>query len=89
MRDNFRPNVRIATNILMVIGTFSIAINLTSVGKQDKKYIKRRDPCADWVVTKIDNKQMVKVMGLKEEPDRFGKRLDMYCSYYGLRKTFQ
>ena len=28
MRDNFRPNVRLATNILMVIGTFLIAFNL-------------------------------------------------------------
>ena len=88
MRDNFRPNVRLTTNILMVIGTFLIAINLTSVGKQDKEYIKRRDSCADWISTKIDNKQMLEVMGLKEEPERFGERLEIYCSYYGLRKTF-
>ena len=88
MRDNFRPNVRLTTNILMVIGTFLIAINLTSVGKQDKEYIKRRDACADWVATKIDTKKLLKVMGLKEKPEKFGKRLDFYCSYYGLRKTF-
>ena len=46
MRDNFRPNVRLTTNILMVIGTFLIAINLASIGKQDKKFIQRRDDCA-------------------------------------------
>ena len=85
MRDNFRPNVRLTTNILMVIGTFLIAINLASVGKQDKEYIKRRDACADFVVAKIDTKKLLKVMGLKETPDNLGKRLDFYCSIYGLR----
>ena len=34
MRDNFRPNVRLTTNILMVIGTFSIAFNLVPIAKQ-------------------------------------------------------
>ena len=29
MRDKFRPNVRLATNINMVIGTFLIAFNLS------------------------------------------------------------
>ena len=82
MRDNFRPNVRLTTNILMVIGTFLIAINLTSVGKQDKEYIKRRDACADWAISKIDTKQLLKVIGLKEEP-KIGQSLDFYCSYYG------
>ena len=86
MRDNFRPNVRLATNILMVIGTFLIAISLKSVGKQDKEYIKRRDACADWAITKIDDKEFLKVMRLKEEPDNFGIRVDFYCSFYGRGK---
>ena len=47
MRDNFRPNVRLTTNILMVIGTFLIAFNLASIEKQDKTFIQRRDDCAD------------------------------------------
>ena len=47
MRDNFRSNVRLTTNILMVIGIFLIAINLASAGKQDKQFIQRRDDCAD------------------------------------------
>ena len=34
MRDNFRPNVRLTTNILIVIGTFSIASNLAPIAKQ-------------------------------------------------------
>ena len=93
MRDNFRPNVRLATNILMVFGTFLIAINLASisrqVGKQDTEYIKRRDACADWLITKIDTKELLKVLGLKEQPNKFGERLDYYCTYYGLRKNFK
>ena len=47
MRDNFRPNLRLTTNILMVIGTFLIAFNISSIGKQDKMFIQRRDDCAD------------------------------------------
>ena len=31
----------------MVVGTLLIAINLASIGKQDKKYIQRRDYCAE------------------------------------------
>ena len=30
MRANFRPNIRLATNILLVIGTFAIALNFNS-----------------------------------------------------------
>ena len=41
MRDNFRPNLRLTINIVMVVDTFLIAINLRSEGKQDKKFIKR------------------------------------------------
>jgi hypothetical protein len=36
MRDNFRPNVRLTTNILMVIGTFLIAFNLAPIAKNAK-----------------------------------------------------
>ena len=87
MRDNFRPNLRLTTNILMVIGTFLIAINLASVGKQDKKYIKRRDACADYLVKKINLKEMMEVMELKEKPEKIGNRLQLYCSIYGYRTT--
>ena len=36
MRDNFRPNVRLTTNILMVIGTFLIAFNLSKISTESK-----------------------------------------------------
>ena len=36
MRDNFRPNVRLTTNILLVIGTFFISLNLAPIAKRAK-----------------------------------------------------
>ena len=47
MSDNFRRNVRLTTNILIIIGTFLIDITLGSAGRQDKKFIQRRYDCAD------------------------------------------
>ena len=31
MRSNFRPNIRLATNILLVIGTFAIVLNIKPI----------------------------------------------------------
>ncbi len=33
MRSNFRPNIRLVTNILLVIGTFAIALKITPVAE--------------------------------------------------------
>ena len=46
MRNNFRPNVRLATNILMVIGTFLIAYKIGSIGKYEKTFQQRKANCA-------------------------------------------
>ena len=69
----------------MVIGTFLIAFNLSSVNNQDKKFIKRRDACADFISTKISKEQMIKEMGLKKKPTNFDRRLLGWCGIYGLR----
>ena len=48
MRSNFRPNIRLTTNILLVIGTFAIALKITpkAEGYQEKnlgmKYFKHQ-----------------------------------------------
>ena len=48
MRSNFRPNIRLASNILLVIGTFVIALKLKPMAKvyQEKnlciKYLKHQ-----------------------------------------------
>ena len=89
MRDNFRPNVRLTTNILMVIGTFLIAINLGSAGKQDKKFIERRDDCADVSGLKISLDEFIKKYNLaSKEGYKFNTSMEKentigyYCSYY-------
>ena len=33
MRSNFAPNIRLATNILLVIGTFAIALNIKPIAE--------------------------------------------------------
>ena len=42
MRSNFRPNIRLATNIFLVIGTFVIALKINPIAEvyQEKIYIK-------------------------------------------------
>ena len=89
MRDNFRPNLRITTNILMVIGTFLIAINLGSAGKQDKNFIQRRDDCADVSGLKISLDEFIKKYNLAaREGYKFNTPMDketvigFFCSYY-------
>ena len=48
MRSNFRPNIRLATNILLVIGTFAIALKIAPIAEvyQEKnlciKYLKHQ-----------------------------------------------
>ena len=33
MRSNFRPNIRLASNILLVIGTFAIALKIAPIAE--------------------------------------------------------
>ena len=48
MRSNFRPNIRLAINIFLVIGTFAIALNISPIATvyQEKnlciKYLKHQ-----------------------------------------------
>ena len=41
MRSNFGPNIRLATNILLVIGTFAIALKISPIAVvyQEKNYV--------------------------------------------------
>tara|TARA_B100000212_G_C27275088_1_gene490550 strand:- start:659 stop:772 length:114 start_codon:yes stop_codon:yes gene_type:complete len=36
MRDDFQPNVRLAANIRMIIGTFLIAFNLSKISTRTR-----------------------------------------------------
>ena len=41
MRSNFRPNIRLATNILLVIGTLAIALMIAPIAEvyEEKIYV--------------------------------------------------
>ena len=84
MRDNFRPNLRLTTNILMVIGTFLIAINLTKTGKQDREYIQRRDDCADLFGGALNEVKFYEKYKLGTEDKRIGlvPKDIRFCSFY-------
>ena len=87
MRDNFRPNVRLTTNILMVIGTFLIAFNLSKISTESKVEQIRFD-CARFNANAIPLKDFNEKYEIpfKEEPyDLYLISLDSanaFCSYY-------
>ena len=64
MSDNLRLNLRLTINILMVVDTFLIAINLRSEGKQDKKFIQTMVDCADLSGLKISLCEFIKKYNL-------------------------
>ena len=49
MRDNFRPNLRLTTNILLVIGTFLIAFKIGSLNHHTKIYQQRKKRIMDHI----------------------------------------
>ena len=70
----------------MVIGTFLIAFNLASIGKQDKEFIQIRDNCADVEGRKITTADFVKKYGLNSIE---GYSIDVdevndFCKFYRL-----
>ena len=87
MRDKFRPNVRLATNILMVIGTFLIAFNLSKISTESKEEQIRFD-CARFNANVIPLKDFNEKYEIpfKEEPyDLYLSSLDSanaFCRYY-------
>ena len=65
MRDNFRPNVRLTTNILMVIGTFLIAFNLSKISTRTRDSQIKED-CVRVVVKAMTSDELVKKYKLEE-----------------------
>ena len=56
MRSNFRPNIRLATNILLVIGTFAIALKITPIAK----VYKEKNLCFKYLKHQIDRDKLIK-----------------------------
>ena len=56
MRSNFRPNIRLSTNILLVIGTFAIALKINPIAQVYQEKIL----CIKYLKHQIDPENLIK-----------------------------
>ena len=56
MRSNFRPNIRLVTNILLVIGSFAIALKITPIAE----VYKEKNLCIKYLKHQIDQEKLNK-----------------------------
>ncbi len=63
MRSNFRPNIRLATNILLVIGTFSIAIKIDPIAM----VYKEKNLCIKYLKHQIDRDKLIKKLKIVKQ----------------------
>ena len=56
MRSNFRPNIRLATNILLVIGTFAITLKMTPISE----VYEEKNLCIKYLKHQIDRDKLIK-----------------------------
>ena len=56
MRSNFRPNIRLAINILLVIGTFAIALKITTISE----VYKEKNLCIKYLKHQINRDKLIK-----------------------------
>ena len=56
MRSNFRPNIRLATNILLVIGTFAIAFKIAPI----TELYKEKNLCIKYLKHQIDRDTLIR-----------------------------
>ena len=55
MRSNFRPNIRLATNILLVVGTFAIALKISPIAK----VYHEKNLCLKYLKHQIDREKLI------------------------------
>ena len=56
MRSNFRTNVRLATNIFLVIGTFVIALKITPISESYQE----KNLCIKYLKHQINRDKLIK-----------------------------
>ena len=84
MRDNFRPNVRLTTNILMVIGTFLIAFNLSKISTRSRDSQIKED-CSRWnaeAMTSNEFAEKYKLYGFQTTGDPAKASAANFCAFY-------
>ena len=55
MRSNFRPNMRLATNMLLVIGTFAIALMISPIAE----VYQEKNLCIKYLKHQIDREKLI------------------------------
>ena len=55
MRSNFRPNIRLATNFLLVVGTFAIALKISPIAK----VYQEKNLCFKYLKHQIDREKLI------------------------------
>ena len=63
-----------------------LLILIVGCSSNDKTLMEKRDACADYVSSKIDRKEMMKVIEINKELDNFDRRISYWCGIYGLKK---
>ena len=63
MRSNFRPNIRLATNILLVIGTFAIALKITTIAE----VYKEKNLCIKYLKHQIDREKFIRSLNIVKQ----------------------
>ena len=63
MRSNFRPNIRLATNILLVIGTFSIAIKIAPIAM----VYQEQNLCIKYLKHQLDRDKLMKKLKIVKQ----------------------
>ena len=56
MRSNFRPNIRLIPNILLVIGTFAIALKIAPIAE----LYQEKNLCIKYLKHQIDRDKLIK-----------------------------
>ena len=56
MSSNFRPNIQLATNILLVISTFAIAIKIAPIAR----VYQEKNLCIKYLKHQIDRDKLIK-----------------------------
>ena len=56
MRSNFSPNIRLSTNIFLVIGTFAIALKITPIAE----VYQEKNLCIKYLKHQIDRDKLIK-----------------------------
>jgi len=63
MRSNFRPNIWLTTNILLVIGTFDIALKIAPMAM----VYQEKNLCIKYLKHQIDREKLIKTLKIVKQ----------------------